>query len=321
MPEAELGGHLQGFVGYVRAHGAPEALVMRLLQTLSVLGVVVEPGFDDEGRAMRFVGGLLAAADGLLFLDGEVIDPEGRALLLDDGGGLQPPQPRRVADRAMVLVALAVRGLLEEDAGKPAEARAEELRRCVVGQLDELLGGRPECESGERALLETPVGRAPKQTAVDALWRAEAVPVLLWALGARELPDHDAEEHACALAEEAGLRGGATPDWFDAPKLRPAEELDAARRALTAVHWRLREQRLRPGPVDFVGFAANNWFGGASLQGIPLAGRDLAVAGRPVFEADDELLSPVASRVCERHRAANWLVGVHRTWSRVATPT
>jgi hypothetical protein len=127
MPDAAMGRHLHWLQGFVRSKGGGEALATR---TLSVDGFVVEPQFDREGRAMRLVDGLTAATDGLCLLgDGKLYDAAGRELL-DGLPVLGPPAADRVAARALVLLALSMRGLLDEDAGKPDEGQPKALKSC-----------------------------------------------------------------------------------------------------------------------------------------------------------------------------------------------
>jgi hypothetical protein len=45
------------------------------------------------------------------------------------------------------------------------------------------------------------------------------------------------------------------------------------------------------------------------------------VKGAPITRADAGTVRLVTSIALERHRAANWLLGVHPVLSRVATPT
>lgn len=320
MPMAGVGEHLTGFVNHVRRSGGSEALAMRVLQTMSVFGVVAEPDFGEDGRALQFIGEFTSAGDGLCFLGGEVYDGRGRPLLLAEGGGLEAPPAERVAQRAVALLALAVRGLLEQDAGTASEAEAEKVRSELVERVG-AVGARAECEPEEVAFLSAPIGSVGAQNTANAVWRAEGAQVLLWALGSRDLPPHDQQEHPYEVARGAGLRDGKLPKVLASPKLRPAAEIDGLRRRLTAIHWRIREQQVRPKPVDFRKFAAGNWFGACDLEGVALVGDDLAVLGKPLTQASEKDFSRVRSIAMERHQAANWLIGVHPVYSRVDTPT
>ncbi len=127
MPDAAMGRHLHWLQGFVRSKGGGEALATR---TLSVYGFVVEPQFDREGRAMRLADGLTAATDGLCLLaDGKLYDAAGRELARR-AAGFGPARGgsrRRTRPR---LLALSMRGLLDEDAGKPDEGQPKALKSC-----------------------------------------------------------------------------------------------------------------------------------------------------------------------------------------------
>lgn len=320
MPDMQMKEHIPQFEQYLRAQGANAALITRLFFTLSVYGLVIEPGFDEQERAMRFVAGLNGATDGLCFLDEEVYDAGGTPLLRDPAGGLHPPPPERVARRALILLALAMRGLLDQDAGTPDEPQAEEMRADLVTWLASDPDLQVETEDEELELLITPIGAADPQSIMNAVWRAEGAQVLLWALGARELPAHDAQEHPYEVAKAVGILGDAVSPLFDAPQLREIGELEQMQSKLLAIHWRLREHRAGD-PFDFVAFAADNWFGGFDLEGIALAERDLAVGGAPLSQADPEHVELTRSISVERHLAANWVIGAHPFYSRIGTPT
>ena len=321
MPNEKVSEHLSGFIGYARSNGGSEALATRILHTLSVFGAIVEPGFDEEGQALGFLSAFNSAGDGLCFLEGEVFDGEGRPLLMAEGSGLAPPAASRVVNRALILLAVSMRGLLEQDAGKPEQAKAEGLRR----ELGDWVGHSPavleECEEAELELLDAPLGTLDQQSVVDAVWRAEGAQVLLWALDARPLPAHDAQEHPYQVAKECGVLGETLPAALATPHLRSPEEIETQRRKLLGIHWRLRELKMRPQAADFVAFAGKNWFGGFSLDGIAIQGTDLAVGGKPISEAEPQLVELTRSIANERHQAANWLIGVHPIYSSVGTPT
>jgi hypothetical protein len=58
-----------------------------------------------------------------------------------------------------------------------------------------------------------------------------------------------------------------------------------------------------------------------SKRGSSLRSRPPNCDGLPVTKAEAAALGRTASIALERHRAANWLVGVHRVYSLVPTPT
>jgi hypothetical protein len=214
-----------------------------------------------------------------------------------------------------------MRGLLDEDAGKPDEPEAEALRVKLATWLERHAALRDELEAHERTVLMAPIGKAERQTIIDGVWAAEGAQVLLFALGARALPAHDDQEHPYKVAREIGVVGATPPALLDGPRLTSLEELLRLQRRLLAIHWRAVNQRVRPGAVDFLGLASKEFLRGVDLAGLALVEGDLSVHGASFSRAAPSDLQTVSSIARERHRAANWLIGVHATYSRVITPT
>jgi hypothetical protein len=316
LPDEQLATHLTALVADLRRRGAGEGLAIRALGTMSVFEVAVEPGLDEGGRAIDVIASLTGATDGFCVIGEQILENGGRDLLADPA----LPDAARVARRALVLVAGAFRGLLEDDAGKPDQPRAEALRGELAGWL-RATPAAAEADDEELAFVETPIGEGFRDEIVQRVWAAEGAQLLLWALGARPLPAFDHSEHPYAIARAIGLLGDGPPALLAAPALRPAAELEAQRRRLLGIHWRLVEQRVNPGRVDFRGFARTAWFGGFDLADLPLADDDLAIGGVPLWQAPPPALRLASSIAIERHRAANWLAGAHPRFWRVATPT
>jgi hypothetical protein len=317
MPDDEMGAHLQALQAYVRRRGAGEGAAIRVLGTRSVFGIVVEPAVDDGGQVMGLVAGLTSVTDGLCLLAGDLVEPGGRGLFSD---GPLVPDAARVARRALVLLAVAFRGLLEQDAGKADHAEAEAMRGRLAAWL-RACSAVDEAEPAELAFVDTPIGAADEREVIDRVWLGEGAQVLLWALGQRELPPHDQQEHPYEVARDVGVLGDEPSFVLAAPTLRDARRIDQMRRRLLGIHWRLVEQGVSPGRVDFRELSDTAWFGGFDLAGITLSDDDLALAGVPVYVAPPPALSRARSIAMERHRAVNWLIGAHPRYSRVPTPT
>ncbi len=156
----------------------------------------------------------------------------------------------------------------------------------------------------------------PEELADGRVEGAEGALVLLWALGAGAMPPFDHPAQPAALWRDLG----AAP-LLAAPALRDPAEVEALRRRLLAIHWRLVEQRVHPGRVDFRGFARTAWFGGFELADLPLVDDDLAIGDTAISQVPPPALRIASSIAIERHRAANWLIGAHPIYSKVATPT
>lgn len=87
MPDSETPAHLKGFSNYVmsqhikKQNEATGSVLERIAATKTILGCVIEPGFDKEG----FVGGLLTSITaqyfGLMFARDCVFDSDGTYLM------------------------------------------------------------------------------------------------------------------------------------------------------------------------------------------------------------------------------------------------
>src|ERR1044071_7544516 len=111
------------------------------------------------------------------------------------------PDSERVSARALVLAAVACRGLIEKDAAKPG---AEELRKRVVGWLKDI-GVYREMEPAEISLLDTPLGELERKATLNATWRSEGMVVLAWAVGRTELPPVSVECEPSDVANGMGF--------------------------------------------------------------------------------------------------------------------
>jgi hypothetical protein len=317
MAREQLGEHLQGLMGFVKKNGGSTALTIRVMHAIGVFVGTIEPAFDrDAGnKAFTLCAQLTSASTGFAFSGGTLYDGQGRDLLRD---GLARPSAEDVARRAEVLLACAVRGLLEDDAGGADESAAEALRQEVLAWVADDEEREEASEPGEIAFLGAPIGRARPQERVDRIWAAEAACAMLWALGEYELPQFSTSEHPYQLAKKVGVRGEPA---LTSPALRSDEELEAMRVRLTAIHWRLVEHRLNPAkPVDFAEFAQRGgWLPVFSTDGLPLLENDLAIDGEPLSRVANAASARSIAR--ERQRGILWVLGVHPIFSRVDAPT
>jgi hypothetical protein len=221
-----------------------------------------------------------------------------------------------VLHRAWALASIAERGFIESGARPNADGALARLRAWI-----DVSGTRTELEPEERALVDAAFGYLHRQQVVDATWRCEGVAVLAWALGLADVPPHDEQADMEVLAAAIGFAPVAPDAATPEPKLRRADELERAERRLLAIHWRLRELQVSPGPIDFVRFSQEAWFGDFDLFGIAVAERDLAVGGTPIARADDDLVRITSSIAGERHHAIAWVMGDDPLYSAVVTST
>ncbi|MFY0565381.1 DUF4272 domain-containing protein [Archangium lansingense] len=348
MPAEQLVRHLQGFQGYLqsRCELVDPELLQRVGGMKQCLGLVVEPDFDEEGRGEALVLALTELVEGVFFAGGAVYAADGSCLAAPpeefdedededeeeyeeeyeaqygdtppEGARREgPPTAMRVAQRTLVFGALTARAQLEDYPGEDREQRRQWLMRRV-----EDLGLWPELERDERRILEAPAGTLSRRQTIDSSWRSEGLAVLAWALGVSELPAHDhTMDSAELITKKLGLMGDQPSPVLATPKLRTPEELRRMERRLLALHWRLRDFSLRPQAMDFIEFSRTAWMGPFELEGIQLAGNDLAIGGKPIAQADPQRVRESQSIATERHHAINWLMGQTWVYSLVDTST
>jgi hypothetical protein len=187
-------------------------------------------------------------------------------------------------------------------------SRREVVERCTA--LTALVRG---------ALARLPEGEG-NAVVVDAVWQAEGLGTLLWALGRLELPPYDlAFDHDRLLATA-----------LDGATLRPTEEIEHAREAARLWLWRARTSALQAGggvrlPDRWQSFdqliAATAMR--AHEHGLlprPLRG-DFPAFGTVYRELSLEQRKEAESIAWERHRALNWLCGLGVSWDDVPADT
>jgi hypothetical protein len=187
-------------------------------------------------------------------------------------------------------------------------SRREILARC--GAITSLVRG---------ALSQLP-HRAEERTVIDAVWQAEGLGVLLWALGRTGMPPYDlAFDHDRLLAVT-----------LDGAALRPATEIEHARQTARLWHWRARTSHLQEEgiialPERWKSF--DQLIGATAMRGHeqgllprPLRG-DFPAFGTVYRSLTPEQRAEAESIAWERHRALNWLCGLGRSWEDVPTDT
>jgi hypothetical protein len=313
--------HLGGLAGYLETCDIHDrALGQKLAAVADVLGVVAEPTVELR-QALPLAQRLVERLGGFLFVRGLVLDAQ-LVLLARPPEAPAPPRAPPAADRvlarALALVAVARRAFIEDGGGDEQFAELAGLcaRADVAGELE------PE----ERAMVEAPRGTLTRRQVIDGTWRTEGLAVLAWSLGLAPLgpldePSAPDQLFRAVLAQAGHLEADAAAAAAGPPALRPPGELEALLAQVLAVHWRLVEWRVRPRPVDLVAFVRRASFGPLSLDGVPLVGADLAIAGVAIADAPAEGVRLAASIAVERHRAAAWLCGASPVYSKVSTET
>lgn len=227
----------------------------------------------------------------------------------------EPATPAQVAARALVLSVVACRGILD---GEEDRSGARSFWQRVLAWW-EPLGLQGELEPNEAEVLSAQFGTLPRQTAVNAGWRSEALVVLAWALGRAEIPPHDQQADPSVIASSLGFLVHDTV--LAAPTLRAPHELEQYRDIAFTVHWRLRDFSLRPSAMDFARFCETAWFGPLSLDGVKLVEGDLSVNGQAIARGEQSAVARAMSIAQERHQAINWIVDARLPLSEADTST
>jgi uncharacterized protein DUF4272 len=236
---------------------------------------------------------------------------------VEDDDSPNPPQPARVAARALVLSAVSCRALIENDAHEPG---AEVLRQNVLEWLNDI-GVAGELEPVETTLLSTPLGKLDSRVKLDATWQSEGMVVLAWALRFANLPPFNVQCEPTEIANAMGFLSdpGKTP--LHNPRLREMEEIETWADTYLTLHWRLREFSQEHGAMDFVSYvSACNW-GPLRLDHVDILDRDLAIDGVRLDKLEYPAFRNALSITQERHRALNWLLGLETVYSKVTTDT
>jgi len=163
-------------------------------------------------------------------------------------------------------------------------------------------------------------GRADDPAVIDAVWQAEGLGMLLWALGLVELPPYDSLFDAEWLLATPTAHGN----------LRTRAEIEHARESARLWHWRARTHALRRGDEIDLPDAWDSFeqlIAVAAMRGyeqglLPSPTRgDFAAFGKGYRELSATEAADAFSIAYERHRALNWVCGEGRTWEETPTDT
>ncbi|MEN1941684.1 DUF4272 domain-containing protein [Luteimonas sp. MJ246] len=219
--------------------------------------------------------------------------------------------------RALALASVVARAGLEARAG---EAEAGAMHRRMRDWL-RATGLDAALEPAEAELVNAPLGSLPEPAVVDASWRAEGIYVLAWALDRHPPLAHDRMVDPDDIAWALGFLDDAAPALLQDAVLRSERGIDTFLARQLALHWRLREYALRPGPMDFAAVVANGGWARLDIDATDLVDDDLAIDGVRIDRADAAQLARCTSIAGERHRAANWLAGADPVYSSVENIT
>ena len=142
------------------------------------------------------------------------------------------PTDAEVSDRALVLYALTRRGTIEfvvaESGDDPSRVMQAERARIEAERWLERESVSPALRDEERRLMRAESGSWPSEAIADAMWRKEALGVLLWALEHLEALPPYGEEFPQKAIEDAITRYGSVSSFRAEGRLRPAEQIEPA---------------------------------------------------------------------------------------------
>jgi hypothetical protein len=260
----------------------------------------------------------------------------------------EPPTPRptpaRVARRALALTAVTARAILEQGGvnlglGAPKRNPLTWVRHMLAGQQSQyqnlltcvkLLGIDDEFEPDEWQVLQRSPGRLDQEQQIHSTWRLEGLGILAWALGRFDIPPHDQLVECHSLWHSLGMLDvGACKGLLVNAVMRPLPEIQALRRRLLAINWRLTNYYVRPTAIDFVsftetsfaGFDRTAWFSPQEILGLPLVDGDLAIQGTRLDRATQDTFHRTRSIAHERHVAVNWLLEGPERYSEASADT
>jgi hypothetical protein len=243
---------------------------------------------------------------------------------------MHPQAPARVSRRALALTAVTARAILEQGGvnlslERPKWNPVTWLRHLVAGQANQhrkllqwvqLLGIDDEFEPDEWEVLQRPPGRLEHEQQINSTWRLEGLGVLAWSLSRFEIPPLEQLVECHSLWRNLGLLDvAACKGLLVNSTLRSLPELQALRRRLLAIYWRLTDFYVRPTALDFVQvteasfghFDRTAWFSPQEVAELPLVEGDLVIGGFRLDRVSADELSTARSIAHERYLAANWL--------------
>ncbi len=216
-----------------------------------------------------------------------------------------PPEPQRVARRALVLSAIVCRANSDYDPANPDAIDLWNRLKAWIESLDVV----SEIELAEKEMLYALLGCLDNNKRMRATWHAEGLSILAWALGRFPFPPHaqkvdpyELTDNLMFLDEEAGA-------VIRDAELRPRAELDACRELLYAIHRRLREFQRKREARSIAHWIEPTWLETLKIESPLGSTGDLRVGDVEIAAASEAEVKQYEWAVYERHRAAIWLVG------------
>ncbi len=236
----------------------------------------------------------------------------------DAAGSCVPPDEGRVARRALILSAIVCRSNRDHDPANPDAISLWHRLKAWVESLDLAA----EIEPAEKDMIYAPLGTLDNSRRIRATWHAEGLAILAWALRRFPYPPFAQKVDPYELTDSLAFLNEDAEGVIQSAELRPRAELDACRELLYAIHCRLREFQRRKGARRIGTWIEPMWLETLGIESPLGPTGDLQVGDVEIAAADEEKVTQYEWAVCERHRAAIWLVGEEGPlYSQVPTDT
>lgn len=236
----------------------------------------------------------------------------------DEGIDYSPPGGERVARRALILSAVICRANIDHGAGNDD---AESLRNQILEWL-QALDLHDEIEPWEMTMLKAPLGGLTERQVIRSSWLAEGLAILAWALNGLDLPGFSEKVDPFAVTDAVHFLSMDALNVVRSSGHRSPSELSALRDLCYDIHVALRDFERHGRPTNFV-----RWVDPAALSHLGLtleeltSEGDLQIGGQPLSAAPLQARRVSEWIMCERHRAAVWLVGEELVYSKVTSDT
>jgi hypothetical protein len=230
----------------------------------------------------------------------------------------RPPAPSAldVARRALILCGVVCRGNLEH-------YKDNNYRRSTVETIHEWFDELqlwPYLDPEEEELIRAPFGKQ-SHLSMLATWYVEGLAILTWALRRGDFPPHSEKVDPIAVTDALDFLSPDSAKFLASAKLQPAKRIEAAREWFYDVHCALRgflnhggDGRLAPWIGDYVDALGLD-------RAEVMVEKGLAFERAPLADADRKRLEDWESVICERHRAAMWLVGDEDRYTEISVDT
>jgi hypothetical protein len=234
-----------------------------------------------------------------------------------EGTPYRPQTAVEVARRTLILSAVVCRASIEVYSDENHQRQTAD---DIHEWLDELRLW-PHVEPDEEQILHASFGTMSERLGIRGTWFVEGLAILSWALRRGEFPPHDHKVDPVAVTNDLDFLHPDAEKHLQAPTLRETAEVEAAREWFYDLHCTLRGFLFHSGNGCLA-----NWIGQylAVLAVDPRAvqqGNSLLYGGRPLRESERDRLQKWEWIICERHRAAIWLVGEDQLYTELLVDT